>query len=84
MSPEEERSQRFKQYTIAMIIRSVCVLLAVVLTGPLQWLAIAGAVLLPYFAVVNANSPQAKQSKQPLAGEPHRKALSYDDERLTL
>jgi hypothetical protein len=57
VSPEEERRNRFIKYTVAMIIRVVCVVLAVIV--PLGWLTLlfaAGAVLLPYFAVVIANA----------------------------
>jgi hypothetical protein len=57
VSPEEVRRNRFIKYTVAMIIRVVCVVLAVIV--PLGWLTLvfaAGAVLLPYFAVVIANA----------------------------
>ncbi len=44
-----------KRYLISMGIRTVCVVLAVIVDGPLRWLFVAGAVLLPYVAVVMAN-----------------------------
>ncbi len=43
------------KYSVSMGIRIVCILLVFVVTGWLQWVFIAGAVLLPYFAVVLAN-----------------------------
>ena len=43
------------KYTIAMSIRVVCIVAAMFLHGWLMWLAFAGAILLPYFAVVLAN-----------------------------
>jgi hypothetical protein len=64
-SPEEERRSRFISYTIAMTIRVACVILAVVVDGWPRWIFIAGAVLLPYFAVVIANSTG---SGKPVAG----------------
>jgi len=57
VSPEEERRSRFIKYTVAMIIRVVCVILAVLV--PLGWLTVlfaSGAIFLPYFAVVVANA----------------------------
>ena len=63
VSPEEERRNRFIKYTVAMTIRVVCVVLAVMV--PLGWLTIvfaAGAVFLPYFAVVIANAQGSNSS----------------------
>ena len=57
VSPEEEPRSRFIKYTVAMIIRVVCVILAVLV--PLGWLTVlfaSGAIFLPYFAVVIANA----------------------------
>ncbi len=56
LSPDAERSNRMKQYAIAMTIRTICVALLVVLEGWLMWLAAAAAIFLPYFAVVIANA----------------------------
>ena len=55
-SPEDERRSRMVRYAVAMTIRFVCVILAVVVQGWAVWIFIAGAVLLPYFAVVLANA----------------------------
>lgn len=56
VSPEEDRRARFISYTVAMVIRVICVLLAMVVQGWLMWVFFAGAILLPYFAVVGANT----------------------------
>ena len=64
VSPEEERRSRFIKYTVAMIIRVICVVLAVIV--PLGWLTVlfaSGAIFLPYFAVVIANAQGANSSK---------------------
>jgi hypothetical protein len=56
-SPYEERRSRFIKYTIAMVIRVICIVLAVAI--PVSWFTlvfVAGAVFLPYFAVVIANA----------------------------
>lgn len=54
-SPEAERRARMIKYTIAMSIRVLCVIGLLFARG--WWLAVfaAGAIFLPYFAVVLAN-----------------------------
>ena len=55
-SPTDERRVRFIKYTVAMSIRVVCIVLMVFVEG--WWLLVcaAGAVFLPYFAVIIANA----------------------------
>lgn len=55
-SPTDERRVRFVKYTVAMSIRVVCIVLMVFVDG--WWLLVcaAGAVFLPYFAVIIANA----------------------------
>lgn len=62
-SPETERRKRFIQYTVAMIIRVICIFLAVLIDNWLRWVFIAGAVLLPYFAVIAANAVGNSRSR---------------------
>lgn len=45
-----------RKYTIAMSIRLVCFILCIFVTGWWQLVFIAGAVVLPYIAVVLANT----------------------------
>ncbi|MBO1414710.1 DUF3099 domain-containing protein [Streptomyces sp. FH025] len=55
----EDVRGRQRRYVISMLLRTLCVLLAVVLWDVQRWLAfaaLAGAVLLPYFAVLIANA----------------------------
>jgi hypothetical protein len=47
---------RQRRYLISMIIRTVCFLLTVALPSPYRWFALAGAMILPYIAVVVANA----------------------------
>ena len=54
-SPEEERRSRMIQYTIAMSIRVVCIVLMLFVHGWWQAICVAGAIILPYIAVVLAN-----------------------------
>ena len=62
-SPEDERKSRMLKYTIAMTIRVVCIVVAIFVEGWLMWLAFAGAIFLPYFAVVLANAQGPKQGE---------------------
>jgi hypothetical protein len=55
-SPEREMAHRQKRYMISMAIRTVCFVGAVVADGWLRWVLVAAAFLLPYVAVVMANS----------------------------
>lgn len=52
----EDQSGRQRRYFISMMIRTFCFILAVVLPNPYRWFALAGAVTLPYIAVVVANA----------------------------
>lgn len=71
ISPEEERKARMVKYTIAMSVRVVCIILAVMVQGWLMWLLFAGAIFLPYFAVIVANAQGVSQSaKAPKAVAP--------------
>jgi hypothetical protein len=47
---------RQRRYLISMMIRTVCFILTVILPSPYRWFALAGAVTLPYIAVVIANA----------------------------
>ena len=55
-SHADDQHARIVKYTVSMAIRAVCLVLAFVVPGPLRWVFVAGAVLLPYFAVVIANA----------------------------
>jgi hypothetical protein len=57
ISPDEERRQRIIKYTIAQVIRVVCIIVAVAGAGNwLTYVAGFGAAILPYVAVVVANA----------------------------
>lgn len=62
VSPEAERRGRMIKYTAAMSIRVVCIILAVMVQGWLMWVFFAGAIFLPYFAVVIANAVGSSQA----------------------
>lgn len=52
----QEQVGRTRRYLISMGIRTACVLAAIVVPGWPRWFLIAGAVVLPYLAVVIANA----------------------------
>lgn len=51
-----DQASRQKRYFISMMIRTACFILTVILPSPFRWVALLGAVALPYFAVVIANA----------------------------
>jgi hypothetical protein len=55
LSPDEERRHRMIKYSVAMGIRVVCLIVAVLVPGWWAAVPIVAAVFLPYFAVVIAN-----------------------------
>lgn len=50
------QKNRQRTYLIGMSMRTICFIGAVVAHGTLRWILVAGAILLPYFAVVVANA----------------------------
>ena len=52
----KDLSSRQKRYFISMMIRTLCFILTVILPSPFRWIALFGAVTLPYVAVVIANA----------------------------
>ena len=55
-SLSSDKPGRQRRYFISMMVRTACFILAVVLPSPFRWIALAGAVFLPYIAVVVANA----------------------------
>jgi predicted tellurium resistance membrane protein TerC len=75
-SPEEERKARLVKYTIAMSVRVLCLILGVFLEGWAMWVAFAGAIFLPYFAVIIANAPGKSTTSSKLTSP--TKSISAD------
>jgi hypothetical protein len=55
-SHSADMQQRAGRYLVSMLIRTICVVLVIVVPGPLRWVFAVGAVVLPYVAVIAANS----------------------------
>jgi hypothetical protein len=61
----EEQSERTRRYLISMGVRTACFVGAVIATGWLRWVLVAGAVVLPYLAVVFANAGRERTEPPP-------------------
>src|SRR3954449_13248965 len=74
-SPEQDMAHRQKRYMISMGIRTLC-FVAAILVGPgwLRWVLVAAAFVLPYIAVVMANSasPRVEGTLPPGPASTHR------------
>lgn len=55
-APDQERRRRMVIYSVSMLTRFACVALVVFTAGVWQWIFAVGAIFLPYFAVVVANT----------------------------
>jgi hypothetical protein len=55
-SLSSDQPGRQRRYFISMMVRTACFILTVILPSPFRWIALAGAVFLPYIAVVVANA----------------------------
>lgn len=64
-SLSQEQNGRTRRYLVSMTIRTACVLLAIVVPGWPRWVFLAGAVALPYLAVVAANSGRSRRGAPP-------------------
>jgi Flp pilus assembly protein TadB len=68
------RSREIK-YLVSMGIRTVCFVLAIVVSGPLRWAFVVAAFTVPYFAVVIANAARHTQPDGFQPYQPDRTAL---------
>ncbi len=62
ISAAEDRAHRQRAYLISMSLRVICFILAITLPAPMpvRITLIAGAIVLPYFAVVVANAARRR------------------------
>ena len=74
----EEQAARTRRYLWSMGIRTACFIGAVVAPAPWRWLLVAGAIGLPYVAVVMANAGRERsdgESMRVVDVRPSRRAL---------
>jgi len=72
-----DQSARQRRYFISMMIRTACFILTVVLPSPYRWIALTGAVTLPYIAVIAANAGR-ETIKKDAVFTPKRKRLNVN------
>ena len=70
-----DQSARPRRYFISMMIRTACFILTVVLPSPFRWIALVGALTLPYIAVIAANAGRETIKKETIFN-PKRKRLN--------
>ena len=58
-----DQRARTRRHLISMAIRTVCFIGAIIATGWLRWALVAGAVLLPYVAVIMANAGRKRAER---------------------
>ncbi|MHB1740579.1 MAG: DUF3099 domain-containing protein [Actinomycetes bacterium] len=63
----ERVRSRTRRYLVSMGIRTACFVLLVVTPSPWRWAFLAGAVVLPYLAVVVANAGRESRRDLPIA-----------------
>jgi hypothetical protein len=61
-SHTEDINRRINRYLVSMTIRTACVVLIFVVHGPARWVAAAGAIFLPWIAVMLANAADRRAS----------------------
>lgn len=74
-SPDDERRARMVKYAIAMGVRMICIGACFVTPGWWMLIPALGAIVLPYFAVIAANTvvtTQGNQVERPGALLPYR------------
>jgi len=60
----DDISNRTRRYLISMGIRTACFVGAVLVHGPLRWILVVCALVLPYIAVVMANAGHESERGQ--------------------
>ena len=58
---------RETRYVLSMLLRTICFVGAVAADGVLRWVLVAGAIFLPYIAVVLANAGVQREPPPPTA-----------------
>lgn len=59
VSMADDQRHRQRNYILSMGVRTACFLGAIVTPSPWRWVLVAGAVILPYVAVIFANAGRA-------------------------
>ena len=65
-----EHESRVKRYALTMGFRTACFVAMVFVDGPMRWVLFAGAVILPYVAVIVANQANQRHEQRVMGGVP--------------
>ena len=79
VNPADDRAHRMRMYFIAMVLRVLCVVSLFWVRGWWILLVAAGAVLLPWFAVMVGNAVAHGEGEAPEAPEPLQLASAEPD-----
>jgi hypothetical protein len=71
-----DQGDRQKRYFIAMMIRTACFILTVATPSPIRWFFLAGAIGLPYIAVVVANAGRETMSSGRAVMKENRRSIT--------
>ncbi len=74
-SLSQDQSARQRKYFWSMMIRTFCFILTVLLPSPWRWIALIGALTLPYIAVIVANAGR-ETIRDAVMFRPKRKELN--------
>ena len=82
IATSDEMSSRVKSYSITMAFRTACFIAMIFVPGVWRWILFAGAVFLPYIAVLLANQAHQRSSDKAVeTGAPaDAKQLTTDPE----
>ena len=82
----EEQRRRTKRYLISMSIRTACFVAVIFSSGWLQWAFIAGAVFLPYLAVIAANAGRENDdfANDPIAPQSRTEISAHSTRIITV
>ena len=70
----DDISSRQLRYVLSMLVRTACFVAAVATDGVLRWIFVAGALFLPYIAVVMANAGVQREPLPPETVTPPNRA----------
>jgi hypothetical protein len=72
----DDLDQRVFRYLVSMAIRTACVVLVIVVHHPVRWVFAAGAVVLPYIAVLLANATDRRTVVRDSFDVDHRRLVA--------
>lgn len=70
------------KYTVAMLVRMLCIVLGVFTTGIFMWIFFGLAIFLPYFAVIIANNQGPIQTKHQSSAIAPKLTIKADQIRI--